>query len=288
MRRVLRPLVRLLISQQVAFPDVANLLRSLYVEVAEKDFQLPKKPTTDSRVSLLTGIYRRDVKRLRAELQESETGSAAPASSASIGGLIVSRWLADPAFLDAEGHPQELERREGRHGQPSFSQLVRSVSVDVRPQSVLDEWLRLGVVAVTVEGRVRLEREAFVPTEGFQEMAHYFGRNLRDHVAAAAHNLAGEEPPFLERSVFYAQLTPQAVAELRKLSAEVGAEAIGRVNREALRLQQSSRNDDSARHRMTFGAYFYRELKAGSGRPERPEDQAADEVRSDDDEGGNQ
>lgn len=63
--RLLRPLVRLCIRSGMTFPALAQLLRELFVNVAEHDFALDGKPQTDSRVSLLTGIHRKEVARLR-------------------------------------------------------------------------------------------------------------------------------------------------------------------------------------------------------------------------------
>ena len=63
--RLLRPLVRLFVARGITFPALTNLLRELYVNVAEYDFALPGKEQTDSRVSLLTGIHRKEVRRLR-------------------------------------------------------------------------------------------------------------------------------------------------------------------------------------------------------------------------------
>ena len=55
-----------------------------------------------------------------------------------------------------------------------------------------------------------------MPRQGFDELAFYFGRNLAEHIAASAHNLAGEEAPLLERAVYYDGLTPDSVEEARK------------------------------------------------------------------------
>src|SRR3954462_7097701 len=87
--RLLRPLVRLCIRSGTTFPALAQLLRELYVNVAEHDFGLQGKEQTDSRVSLLTGIHRKEVSRLR--------GAGAPVAtvpaSVSRTSSIVSRWL---------------------------------------------------------------------------------------------------------------------------------------------------------------------------------------------------
>jgi len=249
-RTLLRPLVRLLVARQVPFPFLANLLKGLYVEVAERDFGLAGKRLTDSRISLLTGVYRRDVKRVRAELRE---GTAIP-PAVSLGAEVVARWNGLPEFMDAEGRPNPLPVHSD--DEPSFETLVASVSTDIRARSVLDEWLRLGVVRFDDSGRVVLDAGVFVPRKGLEEKLYYFGRNLRDHIAAAAHNVQGEEPPFVERSVYYGRLSAASVAEIGKLAAEQGMAALKAVNRLAMELQERDAQNGAEKRRMTFGVYY--------------------------------
>src|SRR5690242_6637154 len=63
---VLRPLVRILLRNGVPFGAFAEMARAVYVEVAEKEFALPDKKQTVSRISTLTGLTRKDVTRLQA------------------------------------------------------------------------------------------------------------------------------------------------------------------------------------------------------------------------------
>ena len=104
--RLLRPLVRLCIRGGMTFPALAQLLRELFVNVAEHDFALEGKEQTDSRVSLLTGIHRKEVARLR--------GAGAPVhevpTTLSRTSAIIARWLAAPEFTDAKGEPLPLPR----------------------------------------------------------------------------------------------------------------------------------------------------------------------------------
>jgi len=256
LQAVLRPLVRLLVEQGVPFYELAELLKGVYVDVALHDFPLDGKGQTDSRVTLLTGVHRKDVKRLRNAPRE----SGDPPKSVTLGALLVARWTGTAAYLDAEGRPRPLPRKATRG--PSFEKLVASVSKDIRPRAVLDEWLRLGVAHLDSDDRVCLNAEAFVPSRGFDEKAYYFGRNLHDHVAAAAHNLAGRKPAFLERSVYYPGLSKESVAELAKLAARAGMEALQAVNRRALELRRRDAGGEEADQRMNFGVYFY-EADAG-------------------------
>ena len=142
-------------------------------------------------------------------------------------------------------------------GAPSFDRLVESVSKDVRPRAVLDEWLRLGIARLDEAGRVCLNHDAFVPEKGFDEKAYFFGRNIRDHVAAADHNLAGLVPPFLERAVFYDKLTAESVEALSEYGRKVGMETLLAMNREAMLKADQDAKEPDAKFRMTFGIYFY-------------------------------
>lgn len=252
LRRLLRPLVRLLLEKQLEYPFVSSLLKDLYVEVAEHDLAIPTRRPTDSRVSLLTGIHRREVKRIRAALLERE---AVPASVAT-GALLVSRWIGDERFVDASGNPQPLPRR-APEGEPSFEALVTSVTINLPPRSILDEWMRLGVVKEDDDGLLHLASESFVPEHGYEEKVHFFGRNLRDHIATGAENLLGQSPPFFDRSIYYDQLCEESATRLSVMVRDEGAALLRKVNRAALELQQQDTGRSSATHRMTVGAYFY-------------------------------
>ncbi len=264
LRRLLQPLVRLLLSHQVTYPFLSNLLKSVYLEVAERELAVPGQRQTISRLSLLTGLHRKDVKRLQGEAREPQV--APPVVS--LGAQLVARWTGMPEFLDPGGRPRPLARQgSAAHaaGETAFEQLVESVSKDIRPRSVLDEWLRLGVVELDAEERVRLRVEAFVPERGFEEKAFYFGRNLHDHIAAGAHNLAGEGAPMLERSVYYDELSPDSVRELSELSERRGMEALQAILRRAIALQKRDAGRPDARERVNFGVYLYRGPGAGAG-----------------------
>lgn len=263
LRHLLRPLVRLLLRNGVTLPYLHDLLRALYVEIGEAELAEPN----DSRLSLLTGIHRKGLRQLR----ETAPEGYAPPPTVSLGARLVARWTAAPEFLDGRGRPRPLLRANeaGVRG-PTFDELVASVSTDIRPRAVLDEWLRLGVVELDERDRVRLCTDAFVPARGFDEKAHYFGRNLHDHMAAAAHNLSGGDPPMLERSVYYDGLSDESVEELRALAEEHGMQALQTLNRRALALQKRDGGRD-ARQRMNFGVYF---LRADMPPDEEPRDDA--------------
>ena len=258
LRRVLRPLVRLMLARGVSFPFLAELLKGLFVEVAEREFALANRPQTASRLSLLSGVHRKDVQRLRRETARPAHGAAMPAA-VSLGAQLVAAWLAMPRYCDARGKPRPLARSASVGGERSFEALVARVSKDIRARAVLDEWLRLGIVRLDAKDRVCLNAEAFVPARGFAEKAFYFGQNCHDHAAAAVANLLAAGPPFLERSVHYDDLSAPSAAVLAKLSASAGMAALKRVNRQAMQLEREDARQPGARQRINFGVYFYTE-----------------------------
>ncbi len=265
--RLLRPLVRLLVRRGITFPALCDVLREIYVNVAEHDFALPGKEQTDSRVSLLTGIHRKEVRRLR--------GAGAPVNpvpaSLSRTSRILARWLADRDTTDARGLPLPLPR-VAPAGQPSFETLVASVTRDVRPRAVLDEWVDRRLAVVDDDDVVTLLDRAFVPQGGDEQQLYYFGRNLHDHVAAAVANVSAPAPRFLERAVHYDGLSEAVAADLEQRSRELAMEALTAANRQA---HEACEADGGGRWRWNFGIYIYAEdvsapVEAAPAPPEDP------------------
>ena len=252
-RGLLRPLVRFLLVRGVTLPFLTQLLKELYVDVAEQDFRLDDKPVTDSRISMLTGVHRKDVRRLR----ETEAQRREIPPTISLGAQVVSTWLSDRRYLNRQKQPKVLAIRHQNPRTASFETLVAAVShQDLRPRVVLDELLRLGVVEIS-NGQVRLLEEAFIPAQGEDEKLHYFMQNLRDHLAAATANVQAIKPPFLERAVSYHGLTQEDVEELASLAKSSANDSLRAVNNRAKQLKKRSADKYDNNHRINFGAFFF-------------------------------
>ncbi len=254
LRRVMRPLVRLMLQRGITYTYFADLLKGVFVEVADREFRLDAKPPTDSRISLLTGVHRKDVRRLREHAPEA--GEDLPAA-VSLGAHLVSTWTSVAPFCSRPGTPAPLPRLASSGSDKSFDALVAHVSKDIRARVVLDEWLRLGIAHIDDDDRVHLETSAFVPQKGFDEKVAYFAHNVHDHAAAAVHNLSGEGRPFFERSVHYDTLSPASVETLRNAVSTEGMQALIGFNRLASELEQKDPAEKSSPQRITIGLYFF-------------------------------
>lgn len=259
--KLLRPLVRLLIQRGVTFPALADLLRGLYVEVAKRDLLADPKARTDSRVSLLTGVHRKEIRRQRIPANEAEPAFLTLSSQ------VIARWLGTPAFTDWDGKPLPLPRLGPA---PSFEALVAGVTKDVRSRALLDEWLDGGIAVLDDAGQVWLEQAAFLPKNGGEQQAYYFARNLHDHIAAAAANMvASGAGPFVDRSVHYDGLSAEAAARLAAVARTAAEGVLLGVNRTAIEVSDA---DDAAaavgqprRHRVNLGVYLYLEEERPAG-----------------------
>jgi len=275
-KKLLRPLVRLLLSFQITLPFLVEILKEVYVDVAEKDFPLDNKKQTDTRISMLTGVHRKDTKRLRHQEAEEENYP----ETVSIGVQLVTKWMTDPDFLDKDGKPRRLALKENSSdSSPDFEQLVQSVcKQDMRARVILDEWMRLGIASLVDDQWVSLDTEGFIPNKGIDEKAFYLGMNISDHLEAINHNLLTDTPPFLERCVYYSGLSDRSIQVLEDQAKEKGMAVLQDLNKKAMKLQKTDQKhftttqdqtaDTSTPHRMNFGLYFF-------SQPEESDDERA-------------
>ena len=250
--QMLRPLVRLMLRHGVAYPAFAAALKQVFLAEADQELKSRGMARTDSAVSLLSGVHRRDVRNLT---RLAPVAAHRPPGFTGIAAEVVGRWLSDARWLGPQDDPRDLPRGGD---EASFAALVRAVSSDVRPRAVLDELLRLGIVSETGD-QVHLLTGSFTPRQGFEEMALQFQANLHDHLAAAAQNLDGAGN-FLEQSVYVDQISPESVAQVQKAAQLAWRQAFKTVMRAS-----QNRFDHDAEHtppqernqRARFGVYFY-------------------------------
>lgn len=262
MHVILRPLVRLLLEHGVTYPLLSNQLKTIFVDVVNKEMQVEGKRQTLSRISVVSGVHRKDVKRILEEPEDID----AVTKDATLSARILGIWLGDPLYQSKQGNPLPLNRLvEGDDGL-SFEKLVASINKDVRPRAILDEWLRTNVVTLTEDDRVVLDPDRFVTEKNFDERVHFFARNLRDHIACGVHNLVPDcQDKYMERAVFYDGLSRESIAELREMSRELAMETLQKVNAKALLLAERDEGREDAHHRMTYGCYYYQQATKMDG-----------------------
>jgi len=110
------PLARLLVANGVTYTMFARALKPVFLQAAERELQSEGKRITDSALSLLSGVHRKDVRTLTADAQPAKR-------TVTIASQVTMAWTSQPEYLDADGHPRPLPMRAADADAPSFERL---------------------------------------------------------------------------------------------------------------------------------------------------------------------
>jgi hypothetical protein len=260
---MLSPLAKAMVANGVTYPVFAQALKRVFLEAARAELEKADKRATDSALSLLSGVHRKDV---RVMTEEDNASVVASVRACSLVSEVVTRWLTHPTYIGSNGQALTIPLRGDA---PSFEHLSQSVSKDFHSRSVLDELVRLGLVRVGGES-VALTDDVFVSSNDFVNRAYFFSRNVHDHIAAGAANLAeGEgDPPFLEYAVFADGLSAASTHQLHVRARQLWLRAFRQIVSEASALEEQDRAKplEERSRRMRFGVFFYEEPVAATNK----------------------
>jgi len=210
LRMMLKPLVKLLVSQGVSHGDFSEAAKDVYVEVAIRHFDKSSK-VNQSRIAILTGLTRKEVKNVidRAMRAEPNTKNFSRPSR------VLAGWHSDPQFLGPYGVPLEIPYEASvEGGAPSFVELVKTYSGDMAPRPMLKELLRIGAVIETENQTYKVMRRDFIPEALSAELVERLGEVTQNFFSTAAKNIEKKEPNegLFERIVFAENgVTPNTV-----------------------------------------------------------------------------
>jgi hypothetical protein len=266
-----------MLAHGITFRPASDLLNRVYVEVATAELERAGQRATDSRLTTMTGIHRKALRQLRAQKEQTRRAPGSVALSTQ----LVLHWKQDARFCEADGSPSALPRRNEADGrEPTFDHLVRSISSDVHPRTVLDECLRLGVVRVDEHQWVHLEPSALLPSRDFDEQLIRLGRNLHDHLETAVRNLECSGPSQLEHGIHCDGLRSEDVNRLALFAEQQGMKLLAELERRAREMRERAQQPGAGAapvaaagpaektERMGFGLYFFRgpaEASEGAG-----------------------
>ena len=156
---VLRPIVKILLRYGVGVSEFVEIVKMSYVDVATSEFGIRGRPTNISRIAVMTGLTRKEVRRLRNNLDSDVQVLAVKSTPLS---EVIHRWHAETDFLDKEGRPACLPYSGGEN---SFSDLVKRFGGDVPPGAMRTELKRVGSVKEDKEGNLTIVQRRIVLTD---------------------------------------------------------------------------------------------------------------------------
>lgn len=247
--RMLRPLVRVLLKYQISYGEIASVLRRVYVEVADKDFAIPNRKSTYSKVAVMTGIDRKMVQEILNNKKDTLEAVEKPINK---GLSVVKTWTTSKKYLDKDKQPRELPLR----GAKSFETLVEEACADITPRAILDELIRVGVVERIDKNTVRLVNDTYLPSQDEEQLVQILLTCAKDLLVTGEHNLTHPgDLAWFQREVPYRDIPESAVEEFKQFSNEKSKELISEMNR-WLKHKKKATKDNETSKRVGLGVYY--------------------------------
>jgi hypothetical protein len=225
------------------------------VQVATKEFGIRGRPTNASRVAILTGIDRRDVRKLRLASAEQPTFDLGFMSKPT---QVLDGWFHDSDFRTASGEPCDLHVSEG---EDSFAALVRRYAPGIPPVAMIKELLAVGAIKQLPDERVRALKRNYIPRELTDNQIRLWGSVLEDVGTALEHNLTRKpsERPRFERRALSLTVERRALPEFEAFLAAEGQAFLERIDDWLATHQVDSSGEDTP-PTLRFGVGVYQIL----------------------------
>ncbi len=255
LRGLMRPLIRLVLRNGLMYREFIQMCKHLYVEVASEEYGVRGRQTNVSRVALLTGLDRKEVKRVRDILQGSDDSIPQQHNADRIS-RILSGWHQDSAFITEEQKPKDLPITGD--GSPSFAGLVKKYGSDVPVTAILKELVRVGVVTQH-NSMVRVHKNYFIPDAENLSAIQRMGNVINDITTTLHHNfyrVDKAEPPRFERCATNLEIDQRCLPLFHEFINKVGQRFLEEVDSWLSQHEIEDKKNTSNMIRLGIGAYW--------------------------------
>ena len=246
--RIIKSLAKFSIRLGMSAGAMCELVRRAYVDAAEELIREEGNKVLTTRVCAMTGLYRKEVTRLRdLKILTDNSRDAKYNRSA----RVITGWLRDTDYHTAKGKPAVLEIQ----GSNSFSELVKRYSGDMAPAAMQQELVRLGVIEVTGRNRVKLLTAGYIASTDLDGV-QILGSDTADLIDTIQHNIICEEKSRrFQRKVKYVDIPAQHVAPFRTYAAKESQKLLERLDRWLAKRDDDVRNSEEPGSRIGLGVY---------------------------------
>lgn len=245
---IMPQLIHWLVQSGVGYNDFATSLKALFYNEALKEIDVIQQKKTDSAISLLSGLNRRDVRNFcQTHGEYTLIDGFNQQLPISVPARVIGMWINQKL-------PQQIPFQGDEN---SFENLVKQISSEKHPKSILLELKRLGVV-VEEEENIILQSSSFTPNQKTDESKQLFAQNLSAHLSAGINNLT-KNTNFLEQAIFADELSQESVDKLNQLSLDLWNLMSKSIVSAAIEYCKNDQNNPEAKKRFRLGVYQYDE-----------------------------
>lgn len=250
-RNVLMALIRTLLRNGMSYGEFDKIARKCFVDVAFNDFADPKKKQTVSNVAILTGLYRKEVKKLH-ELDADQGDSDNRQYNRVV--RVLGGWINDSRFLREDGNPRDLEY----DGENSFSELVRDYSGDMPVAAMQKVMTASGNIRFIDGGKIHLLSHAYLPSDEPEEKLEILGADTRELIETIDFNLtAAKEDLRFQRKASNPKVDRESIPEIKQFLRRKGQAFLEEVD---LYLSQHEAGADAPEEtgaEISVGLYYH-------------------------------
>ena len=243
--KIMGPLVSWLLKSGVGYSEFSHALKSVFYHEAEKELEYLQQKKTDSSISLLSGLNRREVYSFKQRSPEQANNTHSPPS---VPARIVTLWI------QKKWHKQIAFSGEDI----SFETLAKEISQDKHPRAMLQELQRLGLVT-ELANTVILHTESFTPSNSLSDSQKLLSQSAFDHLSCGISNIFISKNEYLEQNLQADELTEESLRELKEYSNQLWQEYTQKMLSKALECTQRDEGKVDACHRFSLGIYQYDE-----------------------------
>jgi hypothetical protein len=248
-RLIMKPVVSLMLRCGVTWKELSELMKLSFVEVAGEEYGRHYRPTNASRVSILTGLSRREVKRARDQLADEDS---TPLEKINLASRVLTGWHQDRDFLDKRGRPKTLKPT----GAKGFAGLMKRYATDIPVTAMLKELKDAGAISETPAGRLRAMTRYYMPAAMDAESIVRFGSVVADLANTIRHNVAGQDEEALrfEGRAVNLMVKRRALKTFRAYAEHRGMELLEEADQWLL--DREADPDDPKAVRIGLGVYL--------------------------------
>jgi len=247
LRKILAALIRVLLRNGFAYGDFDRVARQCYVDVAFKHLAQNNQKQTVSTVAILTGLNRKEVKRLH-ELDASNEQKNSQNYNRCI--RVIGGWLNDELFLTEKGTPADL----AQDGENSFSALVKKYSGDMPVVAMEKALISSGNISVK-DKQVRLLNHAYVPSDDPVEKLNILGSDTQQLIETIDFNLASDIADLrFQRKASNDQVDEDAIPKIQQFLRNKGQSFLEEID---WFLSQNENKADRSKQKKVSVSLFY-------------------------------
>lgn len=252
LRKILQPLIRILLRNGVTYRAFTEAAKAVYIEVASEEFGIPGRKQTDSRISVITGLSRKEVKRVKSLPVSDEVANLARYNRAS---RVISGWTQDKDFMDAQGNPLDLPLDDSA---TSFGELVRRYSGDAPPRAVLDELEQVGAVQRMENGTLCLLTRGYIPQTDSPERLGIFGMMVSDLLHSSNHNLLDPiGQPYFQRVVANERIPVRMTGDFQQVTRRYCQQFLEKLDHWLAENEAPESDHSDEMRRVGVGIYYF-------------------------------